>query len=401
MNQKMLTDPNENVSGGNVNTLRPQPLGLYIHIPYCIHKCGYCDFNSHLIDQGEMGAYVDALLVEMDHYAQSHSSDREVQTLFLGGGTPTTLPISQLVRILESAEKNFCFASNSEITFEANPATIGQNQLKSLRQAGYNRISVGVQSFNKTELTLLDRAHGVEEIHCTIDRARGAGFDNLSLDLIFAIPGQTLERWEDNLRLALDKNPQHLSTYNLTIEPETAFWKLQSRGKLTMPNEEHQLALYRRTLEVLESAGLRHYEISNFARPGRECRHNITYWQNGNSLGFGAGASSFLDGTRHKNINLPARYIKEINKQRTAVESQESLKPRRAMGESLMLGLRLLEGISIQQFEERFQTSFDQAFGDIVSSLQKKDLVTIEQNRLRLSEKGLFLADSVILEFIA
>ncbi|MDP7552652.1 MAG: radical SAM family heme chaperone HemW, partial [Nitrospinaceae bacterium] len=239
MNQKMLTDPNENVSGGNVNTLRPQPLGLYIHIPYCIHKCGYCDFNSHLIDQDEMGAYVDALLLEMDHYAQSHSSDREVQTLFLGGGTPTTLPISQLVRILESAEKKFCFASNSEITFEANPATIGQNQLKSLRRAGYNRISIGVQSFNKTELTLLDRAHGVEEIHCTIDRARGAGFDNLSLDLIFAIPEQTLERWEDNLHQALDKNPQHLSTYNLTIEPETAFWKLQSRRKLTMPNEEH------------------------------------------------------------------------------------------------------------------------------------------------------------------
>jgi oxygen-independent coproporphyrinogen-3 oxidase len=168
-----------------------------------------------------------------------------------------------------------------------------------------------------------------------------------------------------------------------------------------MPNEEHQLALYRRTLEVLESAGLRHYEISNFARPGRECRHNITYWQNGDSLGFGAGASSFLDGTRHKNTNLPVRYIKEINKQRTAVDSQESLKPRRAMGESLMLGLRLLEGVSIQQFEERFQTSFNQAFGGIVSSLQKKDLVTIEENRLRLSEKGLFLADSVILEFIA
>ena len=380
--------------------MEQQPLGLYIHIPYCIHKCGYCDFNSHPIKQDEMGHYIDALVVEMKHYAKTYSNTNIIRTIFLGGGTPTTLTAYQLERILKECVSEFTVASDAEITIEANPATIDIEQLKSIRQTGYNRISIGVQSFDKTELKLLDRAHGPEEIHSTVDRARKAGFDNLSLDLMFAVPNQSLSSWESNLNKALEKNPEHLSTYNLTIEQGTAFSKLQSNGKLIMPDDNHQLELYKRTIERLTKKGFHHYEISNFARRGKECKHNITYWENKNTLGLGAGASSYMNGTRFKNINLPAHYIRQVKEKKIAVEHSETLEPRQAMGETIMLGLRLLQGISIHQFEKRFQISFINLFRNIISSLKEKELVIIEKDYLRLSQKGLFWADSVILEFI-
>jgi len=198
----------------------------------------------------------------------------------------------------------------------------------------------------------------------------------------------------------LEKNPEHLSTYNLTIEQGTAFSKLQSNGKLIMPDDDHQLELYKNTIECLTKKGYHHYEISNFAREGKECKHNITYWENTNTLGLGAGASSYMDGTRFKNINLPAHYIRKVTGEQIAVEHTETLESRQAMGETIMLGLRLLKGISIHQFEKRFQVSFISLFKNVLSSLKKRELVILEKDHLRLSRKGLFLADSVILEFI-
>ena len=380
--------------------MEKQPLGLYIHIPYCIHKCGYCDFNSHPIKHDEMDHYIDALVAEMKHYAKTYSNTNIIKTIFLGGGTPTTLTVCQLERILKECLKELIVAPDAEITIEANPATIDIEQMKSIRQAGYNRISIGVQSFDKTELKLLDRAHGPEEVHSTVDCAREAGFDNLSLDLMFAIPNQSLSSWESNLDKALEKNPEHLSTYNLTIEQGTAFSKLQTHGKLIMPENEHQLELYKKTIERLTKRGFHHYEISNFARQGKECKHNIAYWENTNTLGLGAGASSYINGTRFKNINLPAHYIRQVKDKKTAIEHTETLEPRQAMGEAIMLGLRQLKGISIHQFERRFQVSFIDLFKNIINSLKEKELILIKDDCLRLSPKGLFLADSVILEFI-
>ena len=380
--------------------MKKQPLGLYIHIPYCIHKCGYCDFNSHPIKQDEMDHYIDALVVEMKHYAKIYTNTNIIKTIFLGGGTPTTLNPFQLERILKECVNEFTIASNAEITIEANPATVGIELMKSIRTMGYNRISIGVQSFDKAELKLLDRAHGPKEIHSTVDCARKAGFDNLSLDLMFAVPNQSLSSWENNLNKALEKNPEHLSTYNLTIEQGTAFSKLQSNGKLIMPDDDHQLELYKKTIERLTKKGFHHYEISNFAHRGKECKHNITYWENKNTLGLGAGASSYMNGTRFKNINLPAHYIRQVKEKKIAVEHSETLEPRQAMGETIMLGLRLLQGISIHQFEKRFHISFINLFRNIISALKEKELVIIEKDYLRLSQKGLFWADSVTLEFI-
>ena len=355
-----------------------------------------------------MDDYVDALLLEIDHYIESEKADqvsfnnRKVNTIFFGGGTPTTLPSKSLNRILNYCRNKFELSTDCEITVEANPATIDPDILKVLRSGGFNRMSVGVQSFLERDLHLLERVHSVDEIYLTMDRARSAGFDNLSLDLMFALPGQSLKDWEENLTKAIEINTEHISTYNLTIEPATAFFKLQSRGQLVMPPEDNQLEHYQLSIDKLSEAGYRHYEISNFAKPGRESQHNITYWENREYLGLGAGATSYINRTRSKNWNLPSRYIKEANSGNGAVESSEKLAPNMALGETLMLGLRLLgKGVNIKQIEKRFGVSFMEIYGKTVDTLSEDDLISIDSDRIYLTKKGLFLADSVILEFIS
>ena len=372
-------------------------LGLYIHIPYCLHKCGYCDFNSHPENHEESIHYVDALTNEIKSYSKIKYN---VTSIFLGGGTPTILPPSQLKYILNTAQQVFNLKTDCEITVEANPATIKLQSLKEIRSAGYNRISIGVQSFDQKELKLLERVHSEKEIHSTIDRARLANFKNLSMDLIFALPDQTIEKWHSNLKQAIKKKPKHLSTYNLTIEPDTAFFKLNQKGKINLPDEDTQLEMFETTIRILKDSGYQHYEISNFSKPGMESQHNINYWNNGEYIGIGAGASSYLNGERFKNTKLPSKYIREIKVNKSAIETREKLEPINAMGETLMLGLRLLKGVSIDAFERRFQVSFDKVYGKTLDQLFHKELITYNQNRIALSKKGLFLADSVILQFM-
>lgn len=373
-------------------------LGLYIHIPYCLHKCGYCDFNSHPENQEESTHYVDALTQELKSYSQKKYS---VTSVFIGGGTPTILLPSQLKHILKTAQQAFNLTAGCEITIEANPATIKLQSLQEIHDAGYNRISIGVQSFDQKELQLLERVHSEKEIHSTIHRARSANFKNLSIDLIFALPNQTTEKWHSNLKKAIAKKPEHLSTYNLTIEPATAFFQLHKKGKLNLPDEEIQLEMYETTIRILKNEGYRHYEISNFSKPEMESQHNINYWNNGEHIGIGAGASSYLNGERFKNTKSPSNYIRKIKFNKSAIETRETLEPIHAMGETLMLGLRLLKGISIDTFERRFQVSFYKVYGKTLDQLFNQELITFNQNRIALSKKGLFLADSVILQFMA
>jgi len=375
-------------------------LGIYLHIPYCLHKCGYCDFNSHPENREEAEIYVAALLSEIDHYAPQLAG-KSITTVFFGGGTPTLLPPASLDKILGRVKNRFNLSSDCEITIEANPATIKQETLAQIRSSGFNRISIGVQSFDADELKLLERVHNEEEIHTTIERARLAGFDNLSLDLMFGLPGQSPEKWHSHLQQALAKKPDHISAYSLTIEPATSFFKLQERGLLNLPDEEIQLTMFQDTINTLQAAGYDQYEISNYARPGFESRHNLNYWDNGEYLGLGAGASSYLNGERFKNTNQPSRYIREVQAEGAAVESTEKLELLHAMGETIMLGLRRLKGIAIEDFENRFQISFKKVYGKVIDPLLKEGLITLNQNRMALSRKGLTLADSVILKFMA
>lgn len=311
------------------------------------------------------------------------------------------MPPASLDKILGKVKNHYNLSKDCEITIEANPATVKQETLEQIRSFGFNRISIGVQSFDADELKLLERVHSVEEIHTTVDRARLAGFSNLSLDLMSGLPGQSPEKWKSNLQQALKKKPSHISAYGLTIEPATSFFKLQQRGLLSLPHEETQLEMFQATIEIFSSAGLVQYEISNFARPGFECRHNLNYWDNGEYLGLGAGASSYLNGERFKNTNLPSRYIREVQAKGSAVESTEKLDLLHAMGETIMLGLRRLKGIPIEEFENRFQISFKKVYGNVIDPLLDEGLITLNQNRMALSRRGIFLADSVILKFLA
>jgi oxygen-independent coproporphyrinogen-3 oxidase len=374
-------------------------IGLYLHIPYCLHKCGYCDFNSHNINEAEMASYVRALLREMEYYAK-RADNRTVATIFFGGGTPTTLPSLELARILKACQSKFQMLNGAEITLEANPATIPQSDLQQLLEAGFNRLSIGVQSFDPEELKRLERVHTVDEVYLTVERARQAGFDNLSLDLMFGLPGQTAERWQDNLQKAIDLQPEHISAYNLTIEPDTVFHKQQAQGQLKMPPDDFQRELFEITIDTLTQAGYLRYEVSNYAKPGRRCRHNMNYWMNGEFLGLGAGASSAFNGDRYKNVNLPSRYITQINESDIAIESRETPSLHQRMGESVMLGLRLREGIHLPNFEQQFGISFREVFRDTIARLKETGLLEIRGGRAFLSREGWFLADSVIVEFI-
>ena len=375
------------------------PIGIYLHIPYCLHKCGYCDFNSHNINEAEMESYVKALLSEMEQTAKG-AKDRRVATIFFGGGTPTTLPFADLDRILNSCRQHFKLDPEAEITCEANPATIPQTDLAQLREAGFNRLSIGVQSFDPDELKLLERVHSVDEVYLTVERARQAKFENLSLDLMFGLPGQMTKRWLSNLNKAIALEPDHISAYNLTIEPDTVFYKQQSQGHLKMPPDDFQRELFEITIETLTGAGYEHYEISNYAQPGKQSRHNLNYWVDGEYLGLGAGASSFFNDDRFKNTNLPARYIAQINESRTAVESRETPDRRQRMGEAVMLGLRLRAGLSLSQFKKQFGISFQDAFVNTIEKLEETGLIKINEDNVALTDEGLFLADSVIVEFI-
>tara|TARA_B100000686_G_C16752420_1_gene953368 strand:+ start:743 stop:1879 length:1137 start_codon:yes stop_codon:yes gene_type:complete len=373
--------------------------GLYIHVPYCVHKCGYCDFNSHSINKPEMELYITSLIQEMKFYSR-HTKNQKISTVFLGGGTPTTLPVSLLNKILFNATVFFDIDPEAEVTLEANPATIKVGYLSKVREAGYNRISIGAQSFLATELKLLERNHEVDEISLTVQRARKSDFKNLSLDLMFGLPSQTEEQWIYSLKKALSLNPDHISAYNLTIEPKTRFHKKRQKGLLTLPDDEHQLGLFKKTIETLTSMGFEHYEISNFAKSGKLCEHNLNYWHNGDYLGLGAGASSFLKGLRYKNENKPADYISSIMKYGSAVTFSEQTNPATAMGETLMLGLRLREGVSIDSFEKRFDISFEKTYGPILKVLQENNLLKLKNRYVSLTENGLYLADSVIMEFM-
>ncbi len=376
-----------------------EPIGLYLHIPYCLHKCGYCDFNSHNINEAEMESYVRALLMEMEHAAKG-AKDRRIATIFFGGGTPTTLPFADLARILEACRQHFQVDPQAEITCEANPATIPQTDLKQLREAGFNRLSIGVQSFHLDELKRLERVHSVDEVYLTVERARKTGFDNLSIDLMFALPGQTTKKWLSNLNKAIALEPDHISAYNLTIEPDTVFYKQQAQGQLKMPPDDFQRKLFEITIDTLTGVGYERYEISNYALPGKQSRRNLNYWVDGKYIGLGAGASSFFNGDRYKNTNLPARYIARINESKVAVESRETPDRRQRMGEAVMLGLRLRAGLSLSQFKKQFGISFQDTFGDTVTRLEGMDLIEIRSGRAALTREGLFLADSVIVEFI-
>ena len=394
------------------------PYSLYIHIPFCRHRCGYCDFNTYAGQEELIEAYISALCREIDLAAASAGEAVTAHTVFLGGGTPSLLPVVQIERVLNTIRRSFRLLPEAEISLEANPGTLSPKYLQDLRLVGVNRLSLGVQSANPTELRLLERQHEFGDVIRAVTWARRAGFDNLNLDLIFGLPGQRLETWQRTLENALRLNPDHLALYALTLEHGTPFGRWAERGLLAEPDPDVAAGMYELASEWLAEGGFEQYEISNWGRrmPGGDvlaCRHNLQYWRNLPYLGFGAGAHGYAADFRTANVLAPAAYIRRCNSSwdpksafpRTpATNSLETIAEKTEMGETMMMGLRLTrEGVGEEIFLRRFGRSLEAVYGQEIGKLQELGLLEWAGNgkrRLRLTPRGRLLGNQVFYRFI-
>lgn len=366
------------------------PRSAYIHIPFCRHRCGYCNFalvakRDYLIDR-----FLAALKIELG----SLHEKIELDTLFLGGGTPTHLNLQQLNLLFQMLSQHFDFA-NAEVSSEANPSDLTPEKIDTLFERGINRISLGVQSFRDAKLKLLERDHDAQLIEDVVVELQKYT-DNISFDLIFATMGESRQMWNDDLQQALSLNPKHLSTYELTVEMGTAFWKREKLGQLVQANEDLRVEMYRDAIELLEANGLNQYEISSFAEPGYQCEHNRIYWSGQPFLAFGAGASRYLNGIRETNHGSVSTYIKRLESGQSPVSFSEQLQPHERARELLVVGLRKIEGVNEPEF--RRLTQF--GFSDILTSQRATELFSNElleraDTQLRLTRKGMLLYDSV------
>lgn len=380
--------------------------GIYVHIPFCVKKCGYCDFVSYPLDGGaETEGYAAALLGESRIYARILGESPALgqlpfESLYFGGGTPTCLSGGQLCYVLQELLKLFPFKEDAEITIEGNPGTIDLDKLQELRRAGFNRLSLGAQSFNSGELAVLDRIHSVPDIKQAFGWARQAGFANIGLDLMYGLPGQSLDNWRSNLQAALELKPEHLSLYQLKIEEGTPFYDLWLQGKLAEFPDELAAEMYEEAIDTLVRAGYHHYEISNFALPGRESRHNQIYWRNEEYLGLGAGASGYLGNVRYRNETSLWLYRSKVGQGIRPVEDEEVLSPELVLAEGVFLGLRLVDGLDKQEFFQRYGVKIGERYGETISRLKGLGLLQEDEQRLALTRQGLKLANLVFMEFL-
>jgi len=372
-------------------------LGLYIHIPFCQAKCLYCDFNSYPGLDDLFDDYAAALTREMEQAVQAR-----VATIYLGGGTPTVLPLSHLARILEAARRTFAVDAGAEISLEANPGTVDAAKLDGLLALGVNRLSLGIQSFDDRELQLLGRIHSAAQATAAFRAARQVGFRNVNLDLLYGLPRQPLAAWQASLERALDLQPDHLSLYALTVEAGTPLAGAIACGELPAPDPDLAADMYELAQEVLAAAGFVHYEISNWARGSEfRCRHNLTYWRNEPYLGFGAGAHSWLDGRRWSSTSAPAAYAAQVLRGERPLAGEETIDRDVEIGETMMLGLRLLdEGVSFEQFHRRFGVHLERRFSGELADLARLDLIETDSQRVRLTARGRLLGNQVFLRFL-
>lgn len=371
---------------------------LYVHVPYCRTICGYCDFYSQVLDNRQTGPLVDTLLAELEQ--RTRASHFEWETIFVGGGTPTTLPPALLKRLLNGLHNSSQHVVTKEFTVEANPATVSDEMADTLVACGVNRISIGAQSFDPSELRVLDRIHRVGDVGRTVVNARRAGIQSLNLDLIFAVPGQTLDAWLRNLETALQLRPDHLSCYGLTYERGTPLYERLASGGVRRADAELEADMYEATIETLSAAGFEHYEISNFARPGARCAHNLVYWRNLPALGIGPSAAGLIDDVRYKNVPDTAEYMRAMSAGRSPVIERERLDRNRRARETMMLGLRLIDGIERAEFAARFGGDPVEMFAEAVSRHAGDGLMEVTEQRLRLTRRGLLVADSIMADFL-
>ena len=374
--------------------MQAKPSSAYVHIPFCTQICYYCDFSKVFIKNQPVDAYLEHLIQETRSYEIG-----KLRTLYIGGGTPTALSAQQLAYLLTELPKVMDLSEVEEFTIEANPGDLDPDKIAVLKESQVNRVSLGVQTFDNKMLKKIGRSHQEQDIYDNIRHLKQAGFDNISIDLIYALPGQTMDQVKENVAKAIDLDIPHMSLYSLILENHTVFMNRMRRGKLPLPKEELEAEMFEYIIEELEKAGFEHYEISNFSKPGFESRHNLVYWDNAEYYGLGAGASGYVDGIRYKNHGPIRHYLEAVEAGKARI-TEEHLTLEEKMEEELFLGLRKKTGVSKERFEEKFGISFDQRYGQVVASLTEQGLLVPDDKQVRMTKRGLFLGDTVAEKFI-
>ncbi|CVI65417.1 Oxygen-independent coproporphyrinogen-III oxidase 1 [Clostridiales bacterium CHKCI001] len=389
--------------------MKSKALAIYIHIPFCVKKCLYCDFLSVPATEKTQEAYGKAICQEIRNYKKSlltknlgvpeEKEESIVTSVFFGGGTPSLICGEEIAAILNELRHKFHFSEDMEITIECNPGTVDEEKLNCYRKAGINRLSFGLQSANNEDLKKLGRIHSWEDFLESFSLARKLGFSNINIDLMSALPGQTEESYEQTLQKVLLLEPEHISAYSLIIEEGTPFYEKYSSG-FGLPDEDSERMMYQRTKERLEQSGYYRYEISNYAKPGYECRHNLCYWDGTNYIGFGLGASSMVDHIRYHNCSDLQKYMMQASKPEQLWEEVTVLSLKEQMEEFMFLGLRCIKGISINKFKETFGISYDSIYGTVTKKMKEFHLIDFEEDRIYLTEKGIDISNYVLSEFL-
>ena len=379
---------------GIIITMQKKPTSAYVHIPFCTQICYYCDFSKVFIKNQPVDSYLEHLLEEFQSY-----DIQKLRTLYIGGGTPTALSASQLEVLLKGLTKNLDLSVLEELTIEANPGDLDAEKIAVLKNSAVNRVSLGVQTFDDKMLKKIGRSHLEKDIYENIDRLKLAGFDNISIDLIYPLPGQTMEQVKENVAKAIGLDIPHMSLYSLILENHTVFMNRMRRGKLPLPKEDLEAEMFEYIIAELEKAGFDHYEISNFSKLGFESRHNLMYWDNAEYYGIGAGASGYVNGVRYKNHGPIRHYLQAVEAGNARVQ-EEVLTLKEKIEEEMFLGLRKKSGVSKKRFEEKFGLSFEDQYGAVVAELTEQGLLVPDRDIVRMTKKGLFLGDTVAEKFI-
>ncbi|PSL41224.1 oxygen-independent coproporphyrinogen-3 oxidase [Planomicrobium soli] len=374
--------------------------GLYIHIPFCHQICHYCDFNKVFFKDQPVDAYIDSLGKELALWKQEGALDQPLETVFLGGGTPTSLTPQQLETLLGYIHRYVPMADNLEWTSEANPDELTKEKMQVLFDGGVNRLSMGVQSFDEDLLKRLGRTHSNGDVARAVESARQVGFTNLSFDLMYGLPGQSMEQWNDTLEKAFAFDLPHFSAYSLIIEPKTVFYNLMTKGKLNTVTEDLEADMYDKLMDEMDIRGLKQYEISNFARPNFESRHNLLYWDNAEYIGVGAGAHGYVNGIRYSNAGPLKKYMAPLEEGKRPLLNTHEVPVNEQMEEEMFLGLRKTAGVSLSGFQKKFQRPIEEIYDAIVKKeIDKKNLV-IEQDFIKLTRKGRFVGNEVFEQFL-
>ncbi|MEG0181054.1 MAG: radical SAM family heme chaperone HemW [Peptostreptococcaceae bacterium] len=374
-------------------------LGLYIHVPFCAQKCYYCDFNSYKIKSNEKEDYLINIEREMLLY-KDEFKDKSFDTVFLGGGTPSILKVDELKRLMSKMYENFNIKDDAEITIECNPGTINKEKLEAMKKIGINRLSIGLQATQNYHLKSIGRIHTYEEFEKNYYDAIDIGFENINVDLMYALPNQKEEEWKDTLDKIIKLNPSHISAYSLILEEGTKLYDMYENNEFNLLDEDTDIEMYNYTINTLKDNGYNQYEISNYSKYEKECKHNIIYWKCDNYLGLGPGASGYIEDIRYSNLEDLSEYNNKISQNLKPINEENKLSDKDKIEEFIFMGLRMNEGISLDIFEKRFKIDFKDLYKNALEKLIANKLIKIEDSNVSLTQKGREISNSVFIEFI-